>query len=750
MNGFIETINNLAGDWSAILWPAVWQSAVLAVVIFLATLLLRNKMASVRFCLWMLVPLRLIVMPFFTVAVPVLPPQAKSIASVNESSLQWKVTREHAPAESADAVKSDPIVKAVSSPAPAADVQFDIMALLMAGWVVGIALGLVRLIAGWRRMHRIALQAQEIEDASMLDLIRETACSLKLRRVPRVVVTGEDISPLVFGIVRPCVVLPSKLVYHSSRGALSAVIAHEFAHVRKLDPLTGWILAICELVYFFHPVVYFIKRRILVEREKACDECVVALDRTRRSIYANALVDAAAICRGLAGRIGPVSVIAESFGDLKKRLISIGTNTEPKAGLSVRSFFLLIILGIICVPGVTLKAREDVEQVDLKDRVVRVYNVTMLLGRPARAGNMGSMMSSLPGGYGGMMRDGMIGGLPGGYGGIDPDCNDIMDEETAAAAVAERLDELAKTIKETVEPNSWFDADGAGLIRVLEKHKLIIRQTPEVHQAIEALLTEMQVEHGRQIRFEARFLEVTEDFLNDIGADVNSMVKCADKRQETFIEPGKIRFDRKRFDLGIADSEVLTSHCGYGIIQNDLSTRLLLRAVGASKGSKTLTAPCVTVLNGEYAALSVSTDPSYFLPHANPNTPLGQLEQYVDYVNFGTSIGLHPEIKSDGEILLGINLSLSSLVGFEKHMYEDGNEYDIPEIELVSLSSEVMVPDGGTLLIGGGKYNTELENGEIAERDLLVLVRADIFEPDASYNNIHFELPTDSGEPGEL
>jgi hypothetical protein len=42
------------------------------------------------------------------------------------------------------------------------------------------------------------------------------------------------------------------------------------------DHLVGWVLAICEVIYFFHPVFYFVKRRILFEREIACDDWVIA------------------------------------------------------------------------------------------------------------------------------------------------------------------------------------------------------------------------------------------------------------------------------------------------------------------------------------------------------------------------------------------------------------------------------------------------------------------------------------------
>ena len=99
------------------------------------------------------------------------------------------------------------------------------------------------------------------------------------------------------------------------------------------------------------------KQRILFEREKACDNWVVATSRTKRSIYANALISAADACRGFSAKVGPVGAVAESFGDLKKRLIAISRNLKPKARLSTSALLLLVIVGAICVPGIVLTAR---------------------------------------------------------------------------------------------------------------------------------------------------------------------------------------------------------------------------------------------------------------------------------------------------------------------------------------------------------------------------------------------------------
>ena len=104
---------------------------------------------------------------------------------------------------------------------------------------------------------------------------------LGLRKMPRIMTAAEGVSPFVLGFFRPVVVLPAALAGHVSPDELRTVLAHEFAHVRRRDALIGWVLACCDVIYFFNPVVHLVKRAIMFERERACDEEVLALAKRR-------------------------------------------------------------------------------------------------------------------------------------------------------------------------------------------------------------------------------------------------------------------------------------------------------------------------------------------------------------------------------------------------------------------------------------------------------------------------------------
>ncbi len=207
-------------------------------------------------------------------------------------------------------------------------------------------------------MKGIAGQARENSDARVRDCAHEAAVMLGLRNIPRIMTAAEGISPFVLGFFRPVVVLPAELADHVSADELRAVLAHEFAHVRRRDALIGWVLACSDVIYFFNPVVHLVKRAIIFERERACDEQVLALAQAPRAVYARALLSATALTRPAAARLSCAPVLLESGQHLERRLKSIADERRPRAALSRKARLVLLAVAILALPGVTCVQRK--------------------------------------------------------------------------------------------------------------------------------------------------------------------------------------------------------------------------------------------------------------------------------------------------------------------------------------------------------------------------------------------------------
>ena len=107
--------------------------------------------------------------------------------------------------------------------------------------------------------------------------VREaTEFEVRLCSEANVIVAAADCAPGVRGIVRPSLILPEGLSSALSESELAAVIAHELAHVQRRDNFTAALAHAVVSVFWFHPLLWWMERKMLAEREAACDEIVLA------------------------------------------------------------------------------------------------------------------------------------------------------------------------------------------------------------------------------------------------------------------------------------------------------------------------------------------------------------------------------------------------------------------------------------------------------------------------------------------
>jgi beta-lactamase regulating signal transducer with metallopeptidase domain len=169
-------------------------------------------------------------------------------------------------------------------------------------WTIGAALLSVRWFLQWRTVHSTLAFA--------------TQMSMDLPAPVRV--TSDEMTTGVFGIFRPVVILPRTVIRELQPEQLQAVLAHEVCHLQRRDNLTAAIHKCVEILFWFHPLVWWIGANLLRERETACDESVVAAGH-EQGVYAQSILN---VCR--LGIVAQVSGVAASTGgDLAQRIVSI-------------------------------------------------------------------------------------------------------------------------------------------------------------------------------------------------------------------------------------------------------------------------------------------------------------------------------------------------------------------------------------------------------------------------------------------
>src|SRR6185312_10346697 len=94
-------------------------------------------------------------------------------------------------------------------------------------------------------------------------------------RLP-VLTTSAPVEPGLIGIFRPVLTLPDGILARLSPQEMDAILAHELCHFRRRDNLTAAIHMLVESLFWFHPLIWWLGRRLMTERERACDEAVLA------------------------------------------------------------------------------------------------------------------------------------------------------------------------------------------------------------------------------------------------------------------------------------------------------------------------------------------------------------------------------------------------------------------------------------------------------------------------------------------
>jgi len=156
-------------------------------------------------------------------------------------------------------------------------------------YLLGVLLMAGRLfLAAWGG-QRLRRDANAVTQADLTVSIHRAANDLSMHRVPLIAIARRVSSPVVIGFLRPIILLPVTVSSGLTPDQFRAVISHELAHIRRHDHIVLLFQRLIEALLFFHPAVWIISRRMRIERERCCDDAVLAAG-TQRMTYVQSLL----------------------------------------------------------------------------------------------------------------------------------------------------------------------------------------------------------------------------------------------------------------------------------------------------------------------------------------------------------------------------------------------------------------------------------------------------------------------------
>lgn len=209
--------------------------------------------------------------------------------------------------------------------------------------------GCLMLLAVWAMRRRTFLQALEggrsIQFGREWQALKHAQESLGMKGEVGLVISSGKIEPTVCRVWKPVIMLPESIAEHLNDVELKAIMVHELVHIQRRDNLIGNLqMAICALVWF-HPLVWFISRKLYDEREQACDERVLEICALPEA-YAASILKVVRFSYGwkVAGLTG-----AGSGTNLRRRIENIMSTDSMKRNATGPRLVVGTLLGLTLV-----------------------------------------------------------------------------------------------------------------------------------------------------------------------------------------------------------------------------------------------------------------------------------------------------------------------------------------------------------------------------------------------------------------
>jgi beta-lactamase regulating signal transducer with metallopeptidase domain len=386
-NLLIGYANFAADQWATWVVIASLDAAVVLALACLVWLAIRKRVApQVGYCLFLLVPLKLLVPVVVTVPATLAqwtpsvlisswfegawvpernerrPPVETQIAAdgpvrsaLPASTLEPPAADFDQPTRQAQPRTEGPIkVAADLSAHPVAEAPaLSMPAGFLIAWLVGVVLLLVRLAATQRRFRARIWHLAPLDESKLAIDVRELCRRAGVSQTICLVEDDSAAVPAVWGIARPTIILPRGIASTLTAEQRRWILLHELAHVRRRDLIVLMLQRFAAILHFFNPAVWVANRVIDQLREYACDDLAVSLSDASGvesgEAFVRILQHADRGRRGLEGALGVFGLDSRAACFLRVRRL-LDTERPIRTAPGRWSLWGLVLLAAISVP----------------------------------------------------------------------------------------------------------------------------------------------------------------------------------------------------------------------------------------------------------------------------------------------------------------------------------------------------------------------------------------------------------------
>jgi beta-lactamase regulating signal transducer with metallopeptidase domain len=326
--------------------------------------------------MWLIVLLKLLTPPLWTVSMDSwmsraeqrkAPSEVRSTSAVEPQTAQtgeveivWDEPRPSVQAVGVIARPQTPRFHVLDALVPA------LLLLWVAGSVFCAALAAVRIIR-FRRLLRFAVPAEP----DVIDRAAAAAVRLGLARSPEVFLVPGAVCPMLWAAGgAPRLLIPAQLWETLSRRQRDTLLLHELAHLKRRDHWVRGLELCATVLYWWHPVLWFARRRLREAEEQCCDAWVLwGMPGSNRD-YSSALLEAVEFLSRARPALPVLASGMAEFHHLRRRLIMIKQGNVQKgmngSGWSIVLGIAGLLLPVLPTWGQTTDPAKPAEERDLR------------------------------------------------------------------------------------------------------------------------------------------------------------------------------------------------------------------------------------------------------------------------------------------------------------------------------------------------------------------------------------------------
>lgn len=233
--------------------------------------------------------------------------------------------------------------------------------ILLGIWIVGMLAMMILIIKSSLRLRTIKRSALSLQNPEVRRLYNKCLNEMKIARNIPVYSTAFLKSPIIVGLLKPCIYLPIHLISDYHESDMRYMLLHELQHYRHKDALANYLMNFVGVLYWFNPFVWFALREMRNDREIACDTSVLKmLEADDYEDYGNTLINF--IEKVSSSPFPFASSLSGNMKQMKRRIINIASYEKPTSYKKLKgltAFILIAVLILGLTPFISTYAADE-------------------------------------------------------------------------------------------------------------------------------------------------------------------------------------------------------------------------------------------------------------------------------------------------------------------------------------------------------------------------------------------------------